>query len=296
MALLLILCAEGARPNQKARASARGGGALPELLFSRAAFLPGTDRLIGTRLLGDPMTGCQMLEGEVFLRRMEFIRSYCNQKGWSYEVTVQGILSDALRLAATADRQVVLHQTLFARRVLPTTRVPGWVDRIWLESTCRVLSGMSSALETRTSEAPSVAFEVGRHSAFLQSDALPKSGLTERSAQRWLGTGFCSSYRSCYGEDAAARLRVERLTRTSCRISMDHRELEKAGPLDCTTILGFLHGFMERLGARELVVTHDACCTDPAHRDERCVFTVTWGANLLGEELREEQPWQRPVW
>lgn len=242
------------------------------------------------------MAGFQTQEGEFFLRRMEFIRSYCLQKGWSFEVTVQGILSDALRRAATVDRQVVLHKTLFAGTILPTTHVPGWVDRLWLEATCRVLSGPGATLETRTSESPSLAFEAGRHSAFLQSEALPKGGLNERSAACWLGTGFCAAYRACYGEEAAARLRVERLTRTSCRISMDHRDSEKASPLDCTTILGFLHGFMERLGARDLVVTHDACCTDSAHRDERCVFTLKWGGSPIGEELHEEQPWQRPVW
>lgn len=239
------------------------------------------------------MGGGQSSEGELLLGRMEFIRSYCLQKGWGFELTVQRILAEALRLAGTADRQMTLHQTLFARRAQLTTPVPGWMDRVWLEAICRVLSAPTAALASRTSATRCVAFEAGRHSAIRQGEGLPRNGLHERSAQSWLKTGFCTAYRSFYGPEAAARLRVERLSRATCRISMDHRDLEKASPLDCTTILGFLHAFMERLGARDLVVTHDACCTDTVRRDERCVFTLKWNASPVVEELGEVQAWTR---
>lgn len=241
------------------------------------------------------MGGFQSSEGEILLGRMEFIRSVCLQKGWGFELTVQRVLAEALRLAGTADRQMLLHQTLFARSAPPASPVPGWMDKLWLEAICRVLSAPSATLWSRTSLTPCVAFEAGRHSALRQGESLPKNGLHERSPQSWLRTGFCAAYRSRYGPEAASRLRVERLSRAACRISMDHRDLEKAGPLDCTTILGFLHGFMERLGARDLVVTHDACCTDTARKDERCVFTLEWSAGPLVEELGEAHAWERTL-
>ena len=55
-----------------------------------------------------------------------------------------------------------------------------------------------------------------------------------------------------------------------------NRGLDKAGPIDCATIIGYLVGSLEALGTPSPRVEHEACSVLPGSQHPACVFDVTW--------------------
>jgi hypothetical protein len=149
-----------------------------------------------------------------------------------------------------------MDKRVFGSGILPTSAVPDWVDKVFLEAMTRVLDSGSGRLFTTTSKQPCISFEAGRFNAQQQAETIYKSLYTGKAPTDWLRTTFPILYRSCYGPDAAKDLRVEQLA---------------------PTVIGYVFGSLEKLGAPRPLVTHPDCCVAPGATCERCVFEVSWG-------------------
>jgi len=214
----------------------------------------------------------------VFIQgRLRFIRHHCEKKGLDPERSLAAIAAEARRGAGSADRVEFLDKRVFGSGILPTSAVPDWVDKVFLEAMTRVLDSGSGRLFTTTSKQPCISFEAGRFNAQQQAETDYKSLYTGKAPTDWLRTTFPILYRSCYGPDAAKDLRVEQLAPSRFRVSMANRRLEKASQADCSTVIGYVFGSLEKLGAPRPLVTHPECCVAPGATCERCVFEVSWG-------------------
>ena len=216
----------------------------------------------------------------VFIQgRMLFIEDFCRKNALDPARSLGEIKAEMLRRAGTPERVQFLEQRVFAGTLLPTTVLPDWVDQVFLEAITRVLGGAGAKAHTTSSQVSCIPFEAGRFNAHRQSETVFRSLYASKSPEAWLQTTFPVLYRQCYGVEAARSLRVEEVAAGRFRIAMDNRALAKASQLDCSTVIGYLFGSLERLGAESPLVTHPECSVDPARPAELCVFEVSWAAS-----------------
>ena len=220
----------------------------------------------GERQLGDFIKG-----------RLLFVEDYCRRSGLDPARVTEEVKAEALRLAQTPERRSFLEMRLFGGGVLSSSVLPDWLDRVFLEAMTHVLKGPGGALATRSSRRPCLASEAGRFNAHRQAETVFRILFAGKKPEDWLRLTFPGIYRKCYGDAAVAALVVEERGPGRFRVVMDNRSLDKASPLDCSTIVGYLQGSLEKLGAEDVVVEHEACSVAPGATDPRCVFAVSWG-------------------
>jgi len=187
------------------------------------------------------------------------------------------IRAEMLRRAGSPEREKFLQDRLFGGSLLPTTMLPDWLDKVFLEAMTRVLKGPGAKVHTTSSQLSCIPFEAGRYNAHRQSESVFRALFAAKSPATWLHTTFPVLYRQCYGAEAGKSLQVQELGPGKFRVAMANKALVKASQLDCSTVIGYLFGALERLGAERPLVVHDECSVDPVRPAERCVFDVSWG-------------------
>jgi len=217
--------------------------------------------------------------GDFIRGRLMFVEHLCQERGLDKGKTMESIRAEAMRLAQTPERQAILDQRMFRGVVLPSSMLPDWLDKVLLEATSHVLKGAEVPLYSNTSEQSCIPFEAGRFNAHRQADTVFKVMFDRKSPEEWLTRSFRVLHQKCYGDVILESLRIERMTDRAFRISMDNRRLEKGSPMDCSTILGYLYGALEKLGARNIRVTHRECATLPDSSFPLCIFEVSWQVN-----------------
>ena len=60
------------------------------------------------------------------------------------------------------------------------------------------------------------------------------------------------------------------------KITLDNKDLEKAGPIDCSTVIGYIYGGLEKLGANNIEVNHTKCAVLSGSIETHCIYDVTW--------------------
>ncbi len=213
--------------------------------------------------------------GDFIRGRFLFVEETCRASGRDPERTLETIKQECFRLAETPERREFLERKLFGGAVLASAVLPDWLDKVFLEAISHVLRGPGAPLFTTSSRTPCVASEAGRFNARRQAASVFAPLYARKRPVEWLRTTFPIIYRQCYGATAAAGLKIEDLSAGRFRVTLDNRGLEKAGPLDCSTALGYLCGALEVLGAKDPVVTHAACGL-LARPPAVCLFEVTW--------------------
>jgi hypothetical protein len=214
--------------------------------------------------------------GDFIKGRFQFIEDYCRKHGLDPAKAIEDVKKECLRLAGTPERAELLNNRLFQGLILSTSYVPDWVDSVFLEATTHALRGAGAPHFTKTSRLTCVAFEAGRFNAHRQSETIFKILFERKKPEEWLKSTFPVLYKKCYGDQAGGKLKVEELGPAHFRLTMDNRGLAKASQLDCSTAIGYLFGALERLGAKDPVVTHEACAMEPGSRSPVCVFEITW--------------------
>jgi hypothetical protein len=214
--------------------------------------------------------------GDFIRGRLLFVDRLCEEKGLDKRATLARIREEALRLAGSPERQEFLDHRVFKGVILSTSLLPDWLDKVLLEAISHVLKGPEAALFTSTSDDSCIPFEAGRFNAHRQADTVFKMLYSGKSPEEWLNRNFRILYQKCYGDDALKGLKIEKRSGTEYLISMDNRHLEKGSPMDCSTILGYLYGSLEKLGARGVKVKHVRCSTVTASPHPVCDFVVSW--------------------
>ncbi len=214
--------------------------------------------------------------GDFVKGRLLFIEDYCRRNGLDKDKVMEDLEREALRIADKPERKEFLENRLFSGVILSSSHLPDWVDKVFLEAMTRVLKGPGAAPYTSTSKMPCITFEAGRFNAHRQAESVFRVYFQGKKPEDWLKNTFSTIYRKCYGDAAADRFRVEQVSDRKFNVIVDNSGLEKASRLDCSTGVGYLYGAMEKLGAREPVVTHDRCGADPGAGNRPCVFEVTW--------------------
>lgn len=214
--------------------------------------------------------------GDFIKGRFQFIEDYCQRHKLDKAKVLEDVKREALRMASTPERRDYIESRLFKGIILSTSFVPDWVDQVFLEATTRALKGPGAALYTASSRQPCIPFEAGRFNAHRQSETTFKILYAHKKPEEWLKTTFPVLYRQCYGAEAGARMKVEELAPKKYRITMDNHGLAKSGRLDCATAIGYIYGSLEKLGAKEPLVTHEQCGADPGSVSKLCVFDASW--------------------
>jgi len=214
--------------------------------------------------------------GDFIKGRLQFIQDYCENNGLNLETSFADIQKEAVRLAGDPERQEYLEKRLFSGSILSSSFLPDWVDKVFLEAMTKVLKGMHAKLYTSTSEESCIPFEAGRFNARRQAETVFKLLYQGKRPEVWMKTTFPVLYLKCYGDDAAKHLKVEETGPGHFRVTTDNRDLEKASPMDCSTVIGYLFGSLEMLGAERPLVTHDICGIKPGSPSGVCVFEVSW--------------------
>ena len=214
--------------------------------------------------------------GDFVKGRLLFVEAYCKDHGQDVAQALETVKREALRLAGAADRVAFLENRIFGGVVLSSSRLPGWVDGVFLEAITIALKGPKAPLFTNSSRMPCVTSEAGRFNAHRQADTVFKAYFSGKTPEAWLKSTFLNIYRQCYGEEAARRYSVEEMGPGHFHVTMDNRGLGKASRMDCSTGVGYLYGALEKLGAKDIVVNHDQCGAAGTAKDIPCLFDVTW--------------------
>lgn len=214
--------------------------------------------------------------GEFIRGRLAFIQHYCEEHGLEYEPTLEAIYQEARRLAGTPERELYLEERFFKANILSTSYVPDWVDKVLLEAMTYVLKGRDAPLYTTSSDESCIPFEAGRFNARRQAESVFKVLFSDKTPEKWLRTTFRALYKQCYGDEASHGLKSEQIEPRKFNISLAHKHLEKASPMDCSTIIGYIYGSLETLGAKNILIRHDTCATLKNSHFQYCEFIVTW--------------------
>lgn len=214
--------------------------------------------------------------GDFIKGRFEFIEEQCEIRNLDPEETKERIRKETLRLAGSEEKKAVAEQRLFEGAILASSFLPDWLDKIFLEAISKVLQGPGTSLFTTSSERPCIAFEAGRFNAKRQAAGVFRVFFSRKTPYEWLGTTFRTIYRQCYGKEAADRLMTEMINDKHFKVFMDNRGLEKASPIDCSTVIGYIYGGLESLGAEDILVSHTACALLAGSHAEKCEYDVTW--------------------
>jgi hypothetical protein len=214
--------------------------------------------------------------GDFIKGRLLFIEDYCRKHGLDKDKAMEDLKREALRIADNPERKDFLENRLFSGVILSSSHLPDWVDKVFLEAMTIALKGPGAALYTTTSKMPCITFEAGRFNAHRQAESVFRVYFQGKRPEDWLKKTFITIYRSCYGDAAADRFRVEEVSPKKFNVIVDNQGLEKASRTDCSTGVGYLYGALEKLGADDPVVTHDRCGAIPGAGNRPCVFEVSW--------------------
>ncbi len=215
--------------------------------------------------------------GDFVKGRFLFIEETCKKGGRDLDEAVAEIKSECLRLAASPERRQIIEKKLFSGAVLPSSTLPDWVDKVFLEAMSRVLSPPGASPITNSSRNPCLAFESGRFNAKRQAATVFRPFFAGKKPAQWVMKDFPIIYRQCYGPEVAKTLTVEEIGPGRCRVTMNNHGLEKASVLDCSTAVGYLYGALEATGAKEPLVTHTTCGLIAGGRSGGpCVFELSW--------------------
>jgi len=214
--------------------------------------------------------------GDFIKGRMLFIEDYCKSHGLNFRETVYLVEEAMLKKAGTKERQDFLKNRVFEGVILSTSSLPNWVDKLFLEATVTVLKGPGAPLYTTSSKFPCVSFEAGRFNAKRQADTIFKILYRDKKPDEWLRSGFPGLYRKCYGDEAGDKLKMTEKAPGSWEVVMDNTHLEKASRMDCSTVIGYLYGSLEKLGAKNIVVNHAYCRAEALAGQKLCVFEITF--------------------
>jgi len=216
--------------------------------------------------------------GDFIRGRLLFVEKLCAEKGLDKRRTMDAIREEAMRLAGSPEKKEFLDHRVFKGVILSTSMLPDWLDKVLLEAISHVLKGRDAALFTSSSDDSCISFEAGRFNAHRQADTVFKMYFAGKTPEDWLNKNFRAIYQKCYGDEALKGLKIERRNAGEYLISMDNRHLEKGSPMDCSTILGYLYGSMEKLGAKAIKVVHTRCSTITGSPHMVCDFVIHWSA------------------
>lgn len=214
--------------------------------------------------------------GDFIKGRLLFVEAYSKDNGLDAALTLEAVKGEALRLAGSPERAAFLEERVFGGVVLSSSRLPGWVDAVFLEAITIALKGAGSPLYTTSSRRPCITSEAGRFNAHRQADSVFKAYFSGKKPEVWLKHTFVNIYRQCYGDEVASRYSVEEVAPGHFHVMVDNRGLGKASRMDCSTGVGYLCGALEKLGAKDIVVNHDQCGAEGKGKDVPCLFDVTW--------------------
>lgn len=214
--------------------------------------------------------------GDFIKGRLMFIEKYCKENNLDYEKTLKKIREEVDKLVKDEKKKAIIEEKFFKGTILPTSHLPDWLDKVILEAMTYALKGKEAPTYTKTSAISCIPFEAGRFNAKRQADTVFKPLFSGKTPQEWLKTTFKALYRQCYGEEAAKGLLLEELEKCHYKLILSHKHLEKASPLDCSTIIGYIYGALEKLGAKNIKVTHEICSVTENSPHEKCIFEVYW--------------------
>ncbi len=214
--------------------------------------------------------------GDFIKGRLLFVEEYCKKNGLDHAKVMEKIRAEAVRLAGTPERAEIMEKKFLSGPVLSSSYLPYWVDRVFLEAMTIAIKGPGAPLFTRSSKTPCLTFEAGRFNAHRQAEGIFRLLFDRRTPEDWLKVSFVTINRKCYGDAFADKFLVEEAGPKRFKISMDNTGMEKASPMDCSTEMGYLFGALEKLGARDPVVTHDRCTAGPGALSKVCLFEVSW--------------------
>jgi hypothetical protein len=214
--------------------------------------------------------------GDFIRGRLLFVEQLCKERELDKAKTVEAIRDEAMRLAKTPERQAFLDQRVFKGVILSTSMLPDWLDKVLLEAISHVLKGPNAPLFTTTSDQSCIPFEAGRFNARRQADTVFKILFDGKGPEEWLNQSFRVVYQKCYGDAALKDLKIEPMGPNAVRVIMSNRGLEKASPMDCSTVLGYLYGSLEKTGAKNIRILHRLCSTLPGSPHLYCVFEASW--------------------
>ncbi len=207
--------------------------------------------------------------------RFMFVEEYCATNHLDPAKTVNAIKEECARLADSPEKRAFLEERMFGGTILASSVLPDWVDILLLTAMSRVLRGPSAPLSTSTSRFPCLAYEAGRFNARRQADTVFKV-LYARTPLDWLKRTFPVIIQKCFGDKAAERIKVTEAGAGRVSIEMDNRNLESASPVECSTIIGYIHGALEKLGAGDVLVAHPQCGVAEDRAPSLCIFNVEW--------------------
>ncbi len=215
--------------------------------------------------------------GEFIRGRLQFIEEYCKEHNLDVIEVKDKVFTKALELLDDDEEKKEYFRDRFIRGiVLPTSFVPDWVDRVLLESMSHVLRGSQASLYTHSSAHPSIPFEAGRYNARRQARTIFKVLFRDKKPDEWLKRSFPIIYKKCYGEETFTHSSIEQVSENWYKLRISNKELEKGNPIDCDTIVGYLYGALEILGAEDIRILHLNCATIPGSQTEYCVFDIRW--------------------
>ncbi len=214
--------------------------------------------------------------GDFIKGRLLFIEHYCKENKLDYKTTLDKIEEEAIKRAGSKEKEEFLRERLFGGLILPTSILPNWLDKVFLEAMSSVLKGPNSPLFTTTSRISCIPFEAGRFNAKRQADTIFKIMYQNRTPQEWLKFSFPVLYKKCYGEEAGNKLKILEHSKNHFEIITDNTKLEKASRIDCSTVIGYIYGALEKLNAKDIVVTHDKCLAELPLDKKLCSFDVVF--------------------
>jgi len=214
--------------------------------------------------------------GEFIKGRLAFIEDYCVRVGRDPEEGKKAVEQRAITLAKDEEMATYLKEQVFGGSILSGAILPDWLDRLLLEAMTFELAGVGGRTVTATSRKSCVPFEAGRFNAHKQATSVFRILYAGKTPENWLVRSFPALYNRCYGVEAGREMVVEQNTPTSYRVITANIGLEKAGPLDCSTVIGYLFGSLEELGVEKPLVEHPQCSVLPGSSHTRCVFSVRW--------------------
>jgi hypothetical protein len=216
--------------------------------------------------------------GDFIKGRLLFIEDYCKSHMLDFHETLDSIEEEMLKKSGSKEKAEFLRTRLFHGVILSTSVLPNWVDKVFLEAMVAVLKGPGAPLFTTSSRFPCISFEAGRFNARRQADTIFKIMFSNRTPHEWLKTSFPSVYRKCYGDQAGDRLKITETSGRSWEICMDNTLLEKSSKIDCSTVIGYLYGALEKLGAKNIVVNHNTCKAEAQSGQKLCLFEISFDA------------------
>lgn len=214
--------------------------------------------------------------GDFIKGRLLFIEKWCKENKIDYNKTLEKIREEVDKLVKDEKKKEILEQKFFKGTILPTSHLPDWFDKVILEAMTYVLTGKKSPLYTKTSAISCIPFEAGKFNAQRQAETVFKLLFAGKTPVEWLKTTFKALYRHCYGDEAANGLLLEEIDKFHYQLILDHKHLEKASPLDCSTTIGYIYGALEKLGAKDIKVIHEFCCNLENSPYEKCIFEISW--------------------